>query len=81
MTQRIANPHTFVPEAIKAMYALEASFKTSGLDPALLELVRLRASGSKSASTSTSTSMASFRNLSISTGASASSLAITALPM
>lgn len=44
MTQRIANPHTFVPEAIKAMYALEASFKTSGLDPVLLELVRLRAS-------------------------------------
>jgi AhpD family alkylhydroperoxidase len=44
MTQRIANPHTFAPEAIKAMYALEASFKTSGLDPVLLELVRLRAS-------------------------------------
>lgn len=44
MTQRIATPHTFVPEAIKAMYALEASFKTSGLDPVLLELVRLRAS-------------------------------------
>ncbi len=44
MTQRIAAPHAFAPEAIKAMYALEHSFQASGLDPVLMELVRLRAS-------------------------------------
>ncbi len=44
MTQRIDAPYAFAPEAIKAMYALEHSFKASGLDPVLMELVRLRAS-------------------------------------
>jgi AhpD family alkylhydroperoxidase len=44
MTQRIANPQALAPDAIKAMYALEASFAKSGLEPVLLELVRLRAS-------------------------------------
>ena len=44
MTPRIENPFKLAPEAIKAMMALEASFKTSGLDHALLELVRLRVS-------------------------------------
>ena len=44
MTQRIAAPHTLAPEAIKAMYALEQSFDSSGLDPELMELVKLRAS-------------------------------------
>lgn len=44
MTQRIPAPYAFAPEAIKAMYALEHSFQFSGLDPVLMELVRLRAS-------------------------------------
>ncbi len=44
MTQRIAAPYALAPEATKAMYALENSFKASGLDPVLMELVRLRAS-------------------------------------
>ena len=44
MTQRIAAPYAFAPDAIKAMYALEHSFKASGLGPVLMELVRLRAS-------------------------------------
>lgn len=44
MPPRIENPFKLAPEAIKAMMALEGSFKTSGLDHALLELVRLRVS-------------------------------------
>ncbi|SRR5579859_100430 len=44
MTPRIENPFKLAPEPIKAMMALEASFKNSGLDHALLELVRLRVS-------------------------------------
>jgi AhpD family alkylhydroperoxidase len=44
MTTRIHNPHTLAPEGIKAMYALEKSFETSGLDPVLMELVKLRVS-------------------------------------
>ncbi len=44
MTPRIANPHQLAPVGIKAMMALEASFAASGLDPVLIELVKLRAS-------------------------------------
>ena len=44
MTARIANPHALAPAAVKAMMALEASSQASGLDPVLMELVRLRAS-------------------------------------
>ncbi|MFC3676875.1 carboxymuconolactone decarboxylase family protein [Ferrovibrio xuzhouensis] len=44
MTPRLTNPHKLAPEAIKAMMALEASFASSGLEPALMELVKLRAS-------------------------------------
>lgn len=33
MTQRIAAPYAFAPDAIKAMYVLEHSFQASGLDP------------------------------------------------
>jgi len=44
MTPRIDNPFKLAPEGIKAMMALEASFKNCGLDHALLELVRLRVS-------------------------------------
>jgi AhpD family alkylhydroperoxidase len=44
MTPRIANPHQLAPAGIKAMMALEASFAASGLDPVLIELVKLRAS-------------------------------------
>lgn len=44
MKPRIANPHQLAPAGIKAMMALEASFASSGLDPVLMELVRLRAS-------------------------------------
>jgi AhpD family alkylhydroperoxidase len=44
MTPRIENPFKLAPEPIKAMMALEASFKNCGLDHALLELVRLRVS-------------------------------------
>jgi AhpD family alkylhydroperoxidase len=44
MTPRLDNPHKFAPGSIKAMMALEASFKESGLEPGLLELVKLRAS-------------------------------------
>ena len=44
MTPRITNTFTLVPDSIKAMMALEQSFSTSGLEPALLELVRLRVS-------------------------------------
>lgn len=44
MTPRVQNPYKLAPEAIKAMMALETSFKTCGLDHALLELVKLRVS-------------------------------------
>ena len=44
MTSRIANPHALAPAGIKAMMALEASLAASGLDPVLMDLVRLRAS-------------------------------------
>ena len=44
MTARVQNPFKSAPEGIKAMMALEASFKNSGLDSGLLELVRLRVS-------------------------------------
>lgn len=44
MSPRIQNPLELAPDAIKAMMALEGSFASSGLDPVLLELVRLRAS-------------------------------------
>jgi AhpD family alkylhydroperoxidase len=44
MTPRIRNPHALAPEGIKAMMALEESVKNSGLDPVLMELVKLRAS-------------------------------------
>ena len=44
MTPRIRNPHALAPQGIKAMMALEESVKNSGLDPVLMELVKLRAS-------------------------------------
>ncbi len=44
MTPRIANPHALFPAGIKAMMALEQALHGGGLDPELLELVRLRAS-------------------------------------
>lgn len=44
MTPRVTAPFKLAPDAIKAMMALEASFKTSGLEHNLLELLRLRAS-------------------------------------
>jgi len=44
MIPRIANPFPLAPASIEAMRALEASLRESGLDPVLMELVRLRAS-------------------------------------
>ena len=44
MTARVRNPHMLAPESIKAMMALEASFEASTLEPALKNLVKLRAS-------------------------------------
>jgi AhpD family alkylhydroperoxidase len=44
MTTRLKTPFKSAPEGIKALMALEASFKASGLEPNLLELVKLRAS-------------------------------------
>jgi AhpD family alkylhydroperoxidase len=44
MTPRLNNAHKLAPEAIKAMTALEASIKGSGLEHSLLELVKMRAS-------------------------------------
>ena len=44
MAQRVKNHFKLAPEATKAMMALEASFKSSGLEPKLQELVRMRAS-------------------------------------
>ena len=44
MTPRIARPFELAPAGIKALMALEASSSASGLNPVLMELVRLRAS-------------------------------------
>jgi AhpD family alkylhydroperoxidase len=44
MTPRIATPYKHAPEAIKALTALEASFKSASLEQSLRELVKLRAS-------------------------------------
>lgn len=44
MTPRLNNPLKAAPDGIKAMMAVEASIKASGLEPSLLELVKLRAS-------------------------------------
>lgn len=44
MTPRIENPFTLAPESIKAMRDLEASFLATTLEPALRELVKMRAS-------------------------------------
>ncbi|KAB0265064.1 carboxymuconolactone decarboxylase family protein, partial [Microvirga brassicacearum] len=44
MTPRLENPFKVAPEGIKAMMALEATLKASGLELGLLELVKLRAS-------------------------------------
>ncbi|WP_374466540.1 carboxymuconolactone decarboxylase family protein [Ferrovibrio sp.] len=44
MIPRLKNPHKSVPDGIKAMMALEASFEKSGLEESLRHLVKLRAS-------------------------------------
>lgn len=44
MTSRLKNPLKAAPEGIKAMMALEASIKASGLEHSLIELVKMRAS-------------------------------------
>jgi AhpD family alkylhydroperoxidase len=44
MTPRVQNPFKSAPDSLKAMMALEASIGASGLEPRLLELVRMRAS-------------------------------------
>ncbi|TCP33675.1 carboxymuconolactone decarboxylase family protein [Sphingomonas sp. BK235] len=44
MTPRIQEPHALAPEAIKAMMTLEQAIAHAGLDPVLLELVKLRVS-------------------------------------
>lgn len=44
MIPRLKNPHKAAPEGIKAMMALEASIKTSGLEHNHIELVKMRAS-------------------------------------
>jgi len=44
MTPRLKNPFKSIPEGYKALLALEASLASSGLEPALMELVKLRAS-------------------------------------
>lgn len=44
MTERLHDPLKLAPDAVKAMYALEASIKASGLEHSLLHLVKLRAS-------------------------------------
>jgi alkylhydroperoxidase family enzyme len=44
MTPRIANPFALAPPAIKALFALEGTFKDSDLEFELQELVKLRAS-------------------------------------
>ncbi len=44
MTPRITNQFALAPAGIKALFALEGTFKDSGLEFELLELVKLRAS-------------------------------------
>ncbi|WGF90076.1 carboxymuconolactone decarboxylase family protein [Marinivivus vitaminiproducens] len=44
MTPRLTNPHKAAPEAIKAMTSFQATLEASGLEPNLLDLVKLRAS-------------------------------------
>lgn len=44
MTPRIKDALKLVPDAVKAMMALETAIKTSGLEHNLIELVKLRAS-------------------------------------
>jgi len=44
MKPRLDAPYKLVPDAIKAMTALEAAIKKSGLEHNLIELVKLRAS-------------------------------------
>ncbi|MET0292152.1 MAG: carboxymuconolactone decarboxylase family protein [Steroidobacteraceae bacterium] len=44
MTPRLDDPAALAPQSIEALVALEKSFKSSGLDFRLLELVKLRAS-------------------------------------
>ena len=44
MTPRVKNPFKSAPDAIKALMAVEASIKASGLEHSLLELVKMRAS-------------------------------------
>lgn len=44
MTQRLQAPFKLAPEAYKAMAALEAAVKASGLEQSLIELVKMRAS-------------------------------------
>jgi AhpD family alkylhydroperoxidase len=44
MTPRLPNHFKIAPEGIKAMQALGASIKASGLEESLLELVKVRAS-------------------------------------
>ncbi len=44
MIPRLQDPHKLVPDAVKAMMALEAAIKKSSLEHNLIELVKLRAS-------------------------------------
>jgi AhpD family alkylhydroperoxidase len=44
MTPRLDNPPALFPAGMKAMVALETALHQTGLDPVLLELVKLRAS-------------------------------------
>jgi AhpD family alkylhydroperoxidase len=44
MTPRMTNQFTLAPAAMKTLFALEATFKDSGLEFELLELLKLRAS-------------------------------------
>jgi len=44
MTARLTHPFTFAPDGIKALLALEASIAASGLEHAIVELVKMRAS-------------------------------------
>ena len=44
MTPRLTNPHALFPAGIKAMVALETALHQTGLDPVLLERIKLRAS-------------------------------------
>jgi AhpD family alkylhydroperoxidase len=44
MTPRVSNPYELAPATLKAMTAVEASIRASGLESSLLELVKMRAS-------------------------------------